>query len=123
MVKAEDYVRNCCTFYLILNEKQIDHFFINRGFGLNAITLFLWKRDMEYGNYTNRGYYMNKTTAYDYKFDPDDEILDYIEKINKMLISILYSISLPILRITECKESKPELSFQKHPKFSFQWTI
>ncbi len=52
---------------------------------------------MEYGNYTNRGYYMNKTTAYDYKFDPDDEILDYIEKINKMLpsdVDVSYKFSI-----------------------------
>jgi hypothetical protein len=83
--KAEDYIRNCVPFYedILKREHLINHFY--KDLDLNAVTLFLWKRDMEYSDFSRYLYYMNKTTAYNYKFDPDDEIIYYTKKINEML--------------------------------------
>lgn len=85
--KAEEYIRYCCPYHKILSNTQIDRFY--KHFNLDAVTLFLWKRDMEYSSYSKYAYYMNKQNQYNYKFDPDHEILDYIKKISDMLSDII----------------------------------
>lgn len=102
---AENYVRNICPFQQLLSKQQIDYGF--KKFDLDAVTMFLWKRDMEYsGGYLN-GYYMNKTAGYYYKFNPDDEIINYIKFINDILpneidnsykFSILVHIAITLMK-------------------------
>lgn len=81
--KAEEYMRNCVPMHKILTQMQIDHYC--QDLDLNAVTLYLWKRDMEYSGFSKNVYYMNKTTAYNYSFDPDDEIIEYVKRINEIL--------------------------------------
>ncbi len=82
LYKAEEYIRNCCPYYKILNENQINSYY--KYFDLESISLYLWKRDIEWSGAPIHSFYMNKCNAYNYEFHPDYIIFNYIRKISKM---------------------------------------
>ncbi|WP_312371408.1 hypothetical protein [Lachnoclostridium sp.] len=80
--KVENYILVCASKPLIkpeIIEKEIICF------DFNAVTFYLWKRDMEYGHYLKNGYRINRSTAYSYKFNANDEIISYLDKIRMFL--------------------------------------
>jgi hypothetical protein len=107
LFKAEEFIRNYCMYYNILNDKQIENAMIQY-FDKESITLYLWKRDMEYNNFNKQFYTMNKKLNPFYSYEPDYEILDYLKKIDKLLpvfiddsykFSILVHLSMTLLKI------------------------
>jgi hypothetical protein len=81
--KIDEYM-SICRVRTFLNQNVIDST-ISKCFNIEALVLYLWKRDLEYKQVDHNEYNLNFKGSYGYKFIPESDILVYLENIKKIL--------------------------------------
>lgn len=79
-----DEYMSICRVRTFLNQNVIDST-ISKCFNIDALVLYLWKRDLEYRQIEHNEYKLNFKGSYGYKFTPESDIQEYLENINKIL--------------------------------------